>query len=97
MTLESKIDRHFTEKVRRNLNGMVVKLAPTTVGVPDRLVLLPGGRIFLVELKSETGRLTPKQEHWHGLAAEVGTIVTVLHGREEVDQWVSQQSSGKPC
>ena len=31
-------------------------------GFPDLLVLLPGGRLALVEVKSPKGRLTPDQE-----------------------------------
>ncbi|MBR5879532.1 MAG: VRR-NUC domain-containing protein [Akkermansia sp.] len=33
--------------------------------MPDRLVLLPGGRIYFVEMKRpKDGRLSPRQEWW---------------------------------
>lgn len=64
-----------------------MKVAPTTAGVPDRLALLPGGRIELVELKTVTGRLSPIQRVWHERAAGLGTSVTVLHGRGDIEAW----------
>lgn len=66
---------------------MCLKLAPTVRGVPDRLVLLPGGRVFLVELKTDTGRLSPAQAEWHRRAAELGVVVTLLAGADEIDHW----------
>lgn len=67
---------------------MVVQLAPTVVGVPDRLVLL-AGNMHLVELKTNTGRLSPAQVVWHARAAAAGVTVVVLRGREEVVSWTT--------
>jgi hypothetical protein len=87
--LESAVERHFIAAVRR-IGGMTYKIAPVDAGIPDRLVLLPGGRLFLVELKTETGRLRPIQRVWHERAAELGTHVVVLHGTAEVEEWVTE-------
>ncbi len=35
--------------------------SPGTVGVPDRIVIVPGGRVAFVEMKSPTGKLQPIQ------------------------------------
>jgi hypothetical protein len=68
---------------------MVVQLQPTEAGVPDRMVL-HRGRIFLVELKTDTGSLRPAQINWHRKAAQNGVDVIVLKGLEEVVKWTSQ-------
>lgn len=68
---------------------MTTKIAPLTAGVPDRLVLLPGGVVELVELKSTAGSLRPIQRVWHARAAQTGTTVTVLTGREQVEAWAA--------
>lgn len=34
-------------------------------GCPDLLVGAPWGQLFLLEVKSEKGKLTPDQEVWH--------------------------------
>ncbi len=89
--IEASVERRFNELVRAR-GGYTFKLAPTEAGIPDRLVLLPGGRIFLVELKTTTGRLSRIQGVWHAKAARVGTKVAVLHGRAEVEAWVEAHS-----
>lgn len=89
--LESQIEHAFRRRVRADLGGMVVQLMPTVAGIPDRMVLLPGGRIHLVELKTVTGRLSPVQRAWHVKAAQLGVPVTVLYGLGEVCQWVREQ------
>lgn len=90
-TLEASLEEYFRKVVRLRLGGKVIKLAPTERGVPDRMVLLPAGRIKLVELKTVTGRLSPYQEHIHEVFSELGTDVDVLYGRAEIDEWVMKQ------
>lgn len=84
-------------EVQRKLKGRFYKLIPgLSKGIPDRMVLLPGGRIFLVELKAEDGEVEPIQKVWHGQAAELGTEVVVLVGRADVDRWIASQLKPRP-
>ena len=49
--LEKEIERHLRDSVRA-LGGLCLKLVcPGFTGVPDRLVLLPGGALCFAELK----------------------------------------------
>lgn len=84
---ESSLEAYFRLRIRK-LGGMSEKIAPTRWGLPDRLVLLPGGRLYLVELKTDVGQLRDAQTIWHRRAAELGTTVIVLRGKEEVDAWI---------
>lgn len=68
--------------------GMCVKLLPTVTGTPDRLVLLPGGRHYLVELKAPAGRLSEAQRYVHRYVVPKGHVVVVLSSRAEVRRWV---------
>lgn len=88
---EAQLEAHFRKAVK-SLGGAVHKLVGTKRGMPDRLVLLPGGRIFLVELKTDTGKLSPLQEDWIEKAWELGTAVEVLYGRTGVDRWIADQA-----
>ena len=83
---ESHVEAKFREAVRR-LGGITSKIVPVEKGIPDRLVLLPGGRIQLVELKADDGRLSPAQKLWHRRASERGTDVEVVIGSTGVDRW----------
>ena len=56
-TIESKLVKAVKEK-----GGIVPKfVSPGLDGVPDRLVLLPGGKIAFIELKATGKKLRPLQ------------------------------------
>lgn len=94
--LESQLETYFHKRVRYALGGMSMKIAPTMAGIPDRLVLLPEGRVFLVELKTETGRLSPIQEAWHAKAGLLRAPLVVLYGKAAIDEWIHSQTNRAP-
>jgi hypothetical protein len=59
-------------------------------GVPDRL-FFKGGRCFIAEVKSPTGRLSKKQEVVIRKLREKGMVVEVPYSKEEakriIDEW----------
>ena len=59
---ESEIERKLGQGIRQ-LGGLYYKfVSPNLPGVPDRIVILPGGRVIFVELKTEIGRLANIQK-----------------------------------
>ena len=51
--IESTVEKRLCKKVKNELHGWALKfISPGLSGVPDRIVLLPGGRIYFVELKA---------------------------------------------
>ena len=59
---EKNIERRLRDEVTR-LKGLCVKLLPFhMVGLPDRLVLLPGGKVIFVETKTRGKGLSPAQK-----------------------------------
>lgn len=89
MTPEAQAEKLLLEITASTLAGLAVKLAPTTYGVPDRLVLLPGGTLELIELKARGGRLRPDQIAWIAKAHARGVNVTVLTGPDEIHSWAA--------
>lgn len=88
--LESRIEALLVRKIKQ-AGGWALKLvSPGNAGVPDRLVLLPGGRIFFVELKTEAGRLSPLQVDVHRRLRELGMDVVTLYGRDQVLSFVEE-------
>ena len=88
---EASLEGLFTSLVR-DAGGIPVKLQPVQAGLPDRLVLWPGGRTSLVELKTRAGRLGQIQALWHGRAARLGHHVAVLYGAEQIRTWVAENA-----
>lgn len=93
--LEAGLEDWFRARVRER-GGLVVKLIPTFKGMPDRLVLWPDGRTFLVELKTETGVLSPIQRHVHAKLHDLGHPVYVLAGRAQVLTWLRARAQDSP-
>lgn len=63
--LEKDIERKLRQMVEAH-GGLCLKwVCPGWTGVPDRIVLLPGGRVVFAELKRpKGGRLTRLQKWW---------------------------------
>lgn len=87
MVKESTVEEHLIDGVRTR-RGLCIKFLPSVAGVPDRIVFLPTGRIYLAELKAPKGRLRPDQRVMHKRLAERGVPVAVLSSKEEVDAWL---------
>ena len=82
--LEKDIEKLFRDEIKR-AGGKAYKFtSPGNDGVPDRIVMLPDGRIVFVELKTDTGKLSKLQELQCRQIAELGQTVRVLHGLAEV-------------
>lgn len=71
--LEKEIEAKLV-KIVRNAGGYCLKwVCPGWAGVPDRLVLLPGGRVIFVELKRPRGGvLAKRQEKWRDILTRLG-------------------------
>ena len=81
---EAAIERKLVQGVKA-LGGRAYKfVSPGNTGVPDRMVILPGGRVVFVELKTERGRLSRVQEFQIGIMERLGCEVKVLYGQEGV-------------
>lgn len=86
--LERTVERYLVEAVKA-LGGTAYKFSsPGTSGVSDRIVVLPGNRVWFVELKSPTGRLTPLQEVFARDIKRLQGNYACLHSKEEVREWL---------
>ena len=76
-------------KAVRSLGGRAYKwVSPGNVGVPDRMVIWPGGDIEFVELKTEVGRVSPIQEVQIKRLRGLGCKFHVLYGDADVDKFL---------
>jgi hypothetical protein len=81
--LERELERRFRVAVQ-SVGGIAYKFtSPGRAGVPDRMIVLPGGVTFFVELKSATGRLTPLQFREHDRLRTLGCYVFVVRAIED--------------
>lgn len=75
---EKIIEKHLADAVRKS-GGLAPKFtSPGFDGMPDRIVLLPGGHIGFVEVKAPGKVPRPLQEARHRLLRQLGFAVYVL-------------------
>ena len=81
---EKIIEQHLV-KAGKSSGGIAPKLvSPGFDGMPDRLVLLPGGKIGFVEVKAPGKEPRPLQVARHGLLRRLGFKVYILDAPEQI-------------
>ncbi|WP_443256015.1 VRR-NUC domain-containing protein [Xenorhabdus sp. IM139775] len=75
---EDVIERHLVNEVKK-LGGIAYKfVSPGRRGVPDRVVVLPNGRVVFVECKAPGEKPRPDQLREHERLRALGQTVVVL-------------------
>lgn len=85
---EAVIEDHLRKCVEGN-GGLCLKfVSPQRVGVPDRIVLLPGGHIDFIELKAPGETPTMSQLREHQRLRALGFSVEVIDSLEGVNRYI---------
>ena len=81
---EKAIEQKLREAVKKR-GGIAPKfVSPGYDGMPDRLVLLPFGRIAFVEVKAPGEKPRPLQVARHGVLRRLGFAVYVLDDESRI-------------
>lgn len=89
---ESRIENYLKRRVEK-LGGKAYKWAPVgVVGVPDRMVLLPGGKIIFVELKAPGKKARKLQEYRAKQLRVLGFQVECLDTIEKIDRLIQNMN-----
>ena len=90
---EKTIEQKFRVAVKA-AGGLAVKFAsPGFDGVPDRLALLPGGRMAFVEVKAPGKKPRPLQLARHRQLRQLGFKVYVLDDESQIGGMVDEIQS----
>lgn len=86
MKSEKSIEKALRERVKK-LGGLALKFwCLSFSGMPDRIVLMPGGRIWFVELKSPGKKPTSLQLRVHALLVSLGFEVWVIDNENRLNE-----------
>lgn len=87
---EKKIERKLNKAVK-NCGGMSLKfVSPSFVGVPDRIVLLPHGRIAFVETKTTGEEMRPIQKRRKRQLEKLGFLVFCLDNEKDIGEIINE-------
>jgi len=84
------MEKHLEQKLVKAVKaagGIAPKFtSPGTDGMPDRILLFPGGKLAFVEVKRHGQKPTPLQMARHGLLRKLGFLVYVLDDETQINQ-----------
>lgn len=88
MDSEKLLEKNLREKVK-SLNGLALKFhCQSFTGFPDRIVLMPFGKLYFVELKSEGKKPTKIQLSVHKILCDLGFLVFVIDTKEKLSNFL---------
>lgn len=84
--LEKEIEKLLKLYVEGRLGGLCLKwVCPGWSGVPDRILLLPGGRLCFAELKRpKGGKVSELQTWWRRRLENLGFTVYHVYTKEDI-------------
>ncbi len=90
---ESQLEKELRKAVEQ-AGGRCFKLPATLYrGIPDRMVLLPKGRIFFIELKTEKGRPSKTQSAFRIFLQSIGFYSDIIHGKSALKEFIRDHIS----
>lgn len=90
MIRESLIEKRLVAAVK-SAGGVAYKFtSPARSGVPDRIVILPGGRVTFVEVKSPGGCISEIQKVEIARLRSLGCRVVVVHDSDGIERVLCQ-------
>jgi hypothetical protein len=80
----------YCQKVAKDYGGVAVKFSsPSNRGVPDRMLLMPGGRVAFLELKSTGRKPTKLQQYWLDRLNDLGFKATYADTKKSVKEFIT--------
>jgi Holliday junction resolvase len=88
--LEKDVERKLVRGIR-NQGGMCRKfVSPGWAGAPDRIVLLPGGRMYFIEMKRPGEEPEPLQQHRIEELQALGFNARAINTEEDVNIFLKE-------
>lgn len=93
--LEKDIEKRLVREVKK-LGGLCLKwVSPGNSGVPDRIVLMPGGKAIFVELKRPGGKEGALQRYWKATLETLGFGCYTIYDYTEMQEILGELAKMK--
>lgn len=81
---EKSIEQALTKEVKKR-GGLALKfISPGMIGVPDRLILMKGGKLAFIELKAPKKKMRPLQIKRKRQLEVLGFLVYCIDNKEQI-------------
>jgi hypothetical protein len=90
MSIEKRLERRLFSEVKSR-KGVALKFFPVSfTGVPDRILLLPGGKLLFAEVKDQGKEPSPRQKVVITQLRQLGFDVRVINSDESLNQLLNE-------
>ena len=83
---EKRIEQKLVKMTSQSGGGALKFISPGCAGVPDRLVLMPGGKAAFVEVKAPGRKPRPLQIRRISQLRRLGFQVFVVDGTDQIEE-----------
>ena len=89
--LEKELEARLVKEINRRGGWCPKWTSPGTAGVPDRIVLIPGGKIAFVEMKRPKGsRVSALQKYWRDVLEHLGFNHRMLYTESQLQDLLEE-------
>ena len=87
--MEVNLEKELNKKIKK-IKGKSIKLNPIwNIGIPDRMILLPGSKIYFIEFK-EKSKVSKAQKVWIDWLIWAGFDARIIKGKKELDIFLKE-------
>lgn len=92
---ESTVEARLRKGVERAGGRCLKFVSPGHTGVPDRIILMPGGKVYFAELKAPGEKERPRQEYVQHRLRELGfRVFSSVDSAERIDEIMQELQRG---
>lgn len=85
--LEKELERKLVKAVEAKGGQCLKWVSPGTTGLPDRIVLLPGGRVIFIEMKRPKGsKVGALQRYWAQRLYALGFTHWIVYTEADIEE-----------
>lgn len=83
--MEKSVEKYLRQQVKKAGGWALKFVSPGFTGVPDRIILMPGARVYFAETKDLGKTPKPRQKRVHKFLRGLGFLVFVPDSYTAVD------------
>lgn len=88
---EAATFRRLNDYVRKQRGGEIFHADILYPGFPDKMILLPNGRVMFAELKRPGGSLRPGQLYWRKRLQTLGFEAEIFYDYQTLIEWIERE------
>ncbi|MGN0587910.1 MAG: VRR-NUC domain-containing protein [Ruminiclostridium sp.] len=92
--LEKEIEQYLSKEAKKYGGYSLKWVCPSWTGVPDRIIILPQGRIGFIETKAPGKKPNSQQQRWLERLQSFGFLAFKADSKQDIDLYLKMIKEG---